>query len=104
MLRQWVAEQGIKLYQQKYAPRIFARTKDDPEKAHEGVIARLKSYQKFPLLPRLMRRLTTPNDPRLSQTICGLTFPNPIGLAAGFDKGAEVFPALSSIGFGFIED
>ena len=103
MLRKWTAQQGIKYYQEKYAPKIFECTKDDPEKAHEEVVKKLRRYQCLPLIGRAMRLLTTPHDKRLNQKICGLTFPNPIGLAAGFDKGAQVFPALSSIGFGFIE-
>ena len=43
------------------------------------------------------------NDPILSQHILGLDFPNPIGLAAGFDKNAEVISSMFSLGFGFIE-
>ena len=39
----------------------------------------------------------------LSTTVCGLTFPNPIGLAAGFDKNAEVIDASFKMGFGFVE-
>ncbi len=42
-------------------------------------------------------------DPRLAQTIMGLHFPNPIGLAAGFDKNAEVLAPLHRQGFGFVE-
>lgn len=43
------------------------------------------------------------NDPRLEQTFFGITFPNPVGLAAGFDKDAKFFDELSYFGFGFIE-
>ena len=42
-----------------------------------------------------------PPDPRLSQTVAGLAFPNPLGMAAGYDKNCEVPDALFSIGFGF---
>ena len=44
-----------------------------------------------------------PPDPRLSQTVAGLAFPNPLGMAAGYDKNCEVPDALFSIGFGFAE-
>lgn len=45
----------------------------------------------------------THNDKRLSQNIAGLNFPNPVGMAAGFDKNAEVPLQLLSLGFGFTE-
>ena len=44
-----------------------------------------------------------PNDPRLAVRAFGLNFPNPIGMAAGFDKHAEVPDALLRLGFGFVE-
>ena len=43
------------------------------------------------------------SDKNLQRELFGLTFPNPIGLAAGFDKNAEIFHQLSAMGFGFIE-
>ena len=42
-------------------------------------------------------------DPRLERTVFGLRFPNPIGLAAGFDKNAVALPAWETLGFGFVE-
>ena len=42
-------------------------------------------------------------DPRLSQTVAGLSFPNPLGMAAGYDKNAEVPDALLRLGFGYTE-
>lgn len=41
--------------------------------------------------------------PSLARTVCGLTFENPMGLAAGFDKDAECLPAWQALGFGFVE-
>ncbi|MBN9031695.1 MAG: quinone-dependent dihydroorotate dehydrogenase [Rhizobiales bacterium] len=67
----------------------------DPETAHGLSIAALKSG----LLPAC--RLVP--DPRLAQTVAGLSFPNPLGMAAGFDKNAEVPEALLRLGFGFTE-
>jgi len=43
------------------------------------------------------------NDPSLASNIFGLNFPNPVGLAAGFDKNAYALPGLTRLGFGFIE-
>ena len=42
-------------------------------------------------------------DPRLAQTVAGIAFPNPLGMAAGYDKNAEVPEALLRLGFGFTE-
>jgi dihydroorotate dehydrogenase len=47
--------------------------------------------------------LPTPPDPVLKTNVAGIDFPNPIGLAAGFDKDAEVFEAMLGFGFGFVE-
>ena len=43
------------------------------------------------------------SDPRLTVEVLGLKFPNPLGLAAGFDKNAEVMDAVLRLGFGFAE-
>ncbi|KPH07423.1 quinone-dependent dihydroorotate dehydrogenase [Rhizobium acidisoli] len=67
----------------------------DPETAHSMSIAALKSG----LVPACQ---ITP-DPRLRQTVAGLTFENPLGMAAGYDKNAEVPEALLKLGFGFTE-
>jgi dihydroorotate dehydrogenase len=45
----------------------------------------------------------SPPSPRLRSTVCGIDFPNPVGLAAGFDKTGELYPFLTHMGFGFIE-
>jgi dihydroorotate dehydrogenase len=66
----------------------------DAERAHRWTIGALKA------LPAA--RPAAP-DPMLSVTIAGLTFPNPVGLAAGFDKDAEVFRQMLGFGFGFVE-
>ena len=65
-----------------------------PELAHSITINLLK-YFNF--------NLSTVDDPILSQHLIGLDFPNPIGLAAGFDKNAEVVKSMFYLGFGFIE-
>ncbi len=66
----------------------------DAERAHRLTIRALK------LLPP---GLTAKNDPVLGVEVAGLRFPNPIGLAAGFDKDAEVFRQMLGFGFGFVE-
>ena len=66
----------------------------DAERAHRATIAALK------LVPS-RRRSTFP--PSLKATVAGLDFPSPVGLAAGFDKDAEVPEQMLSLGFGFVE-
>jgi len=66
----------------------------DPEDAHRLAIRLL---QVAPLPP------AAPDDARLATRAFGLNFPNPIGIAAGFDKHAEIADALLRVGFGFVE-
>ncbi len=66
----------------------------DPEDAHRMAIQGLR------LLPPVKSRA---DDPKLAVRAFGLNFPNPIGMAAGFDKSAEVPDALLRLGFGFVE-
>ncbi|WP_181408245.1 quinone-dependent dihydroorotate dehydrogenase [Pararhizobium mangrovi] len=65
----------------------------DPERAHQLSIRALKTAKS--------RRTRQPADPRLAAIVAGLPFPNPVGLAAGYDKNAEVPHALAGLGFGF---
>jgi dihydroorotate dehydrogenase len=66
-----------------------------PERAHDLAIKSLE----LGLYPRASQ----PDDKRLGQHLFGLDFPNPIGMAAGFDKNARVPRELLAIGFGFVE-
>ena len=66
----------------------------DPESAHRLAVRMLKVT---PL------RIAAPDDKRLATRVFGLNFPNPIGIAPGFDKNAEVPDALLRLGFGFVE-
>ena len=66
----------------------------DPEKAHEASLAALE---------RFARRRPPASDPRLRTRAFSLDFPNPVGLAAGFDKDARAPDAMLALGFGFVE-
>jgi dihydroorotate dehydrogenase len=69
----------------------------DAEKAHRATIALLKLRTGTGFTPE------PPYTPKLETNVAGLTFQNPIGLAAGFDKDAEVFEQMLSLGFAFVE-
>ncbi|HDK4771683.1 quinone-dependent dihydroorotate dehydrogenase [Staphylococcus aureus] len=75
----------------------------DPEKTHNAVIKILKIIQKSNRMSKLLEGFYDYNTVKLSQTINGISFPNPIGLAAGFDKYAELPQILEKLGFGYIE-
>jgi dihydroorotate dehydrogenase len=75
----------------------------DPERSHALAMAALRLAGGVPgLLPWMARRRTIA-DPRLAQTLFGRRFPNPVGLAAGFDKDAVALAALPALGLGFAE-
>jgi dihydroorotate dehydrogenase len=67
----------------------------DPERAHGLTVQALKLG--------LAAARREPDDPILATSVWGLDFPNPVGLAAGFDKHAEVCDAMLALGFGFVE-
>jgi len=69
----------------------------DPETAHDLAIKSLK----FDLIPSKMFEVE--DEQMLNIKLLGKNFPNPIGLAAGFDKSAEAYNPLLKLGFGFVE-
>ncbi len=75
----------------------------NPEQAHHNVTSGLKFFTKIWGSNALLKSLYTVEDPRLQTTVFGLTFKNPVGLAAGFDKNADYIEQMSKLGFGFIE-
>jgi dihydroorotate dehydrogenase len=85
------------IYRRLVRPALFRL---DAERVHDLALRALSAagtglQVAGPLLPR--------PDPRLEQRVLGLTFPVPIGLAAGFDKDARAVPAWAALGFGFAE-
>jgi len=69
----------------------------DPETAHDLAIKTLK----FNLFPRKIFKVE--DEQMLNIKLLGKNFPNPIGLAAGFDKSADAYNSLLKLGFGFVE-
>lgn len=75
----------------------------DPERVHHITFSLLRFLNKLPLVSGLIRKIYVVEDARLEKKIFGLTFKNPVGLAAGFDKNAVLYNELANFGFGFIE-
>ncbi len=75
----------------------------DAERAHDLTAKALRVTSRAPLLPRLIRALYAWEDPLLAVDWSGLHFANPIGVAAGFDKRADLVDGLALLGFGHIE-
>jgi len=84
----------MNLYKELVRPFLFLA---DPEAVHHFAMGALKVAG--PVLGGFAPR----HDPRLARTVFGVTFPNPVGLAAGFDKNAVALPAWQALGFGFAE-
>lgn len=75
----------------------------DPEKIHILVSGILRFMSALPGFTAVLRYLYQYEHPVLEKRLFGLTFKNPVGLAAGFDKDATMVDALSCLGFGFVE-
>lgn len=84
-------------YSRFLRPIFFAL---DAEEAHDAVLAMLHAGGQWPGLIRLTAGKAVTPSPR---TVAGITFPNPVGLAAGMDKNAVALPAWEALGFGFAE-
>ncbi len=88
------------LYKNFIRPLLFLFS---PEQAHTIATSALKVIIKTPGGRWLLESLYTIRDKRLEREVFGIRFPNPVGLAAGFDKEAEFVEAFTALGFGFIE-
>lgn len=88
------------MYKSILRPLLF---KFDPEKVHHFTFDSLKTLFKLPGVSGLVKQHYDIEDRRLEREVFGLKFKNPVGLAAGFDKNAQLYKELDSLGFGFIE-
>ncbi len=75
----------------------------NPERAHYLVVDGLTFVMKIPGVHLIVKALYAMEDVRLARNVFGINFPNPVGLAAGFDKNASLVDEFSNLGFGFIE-
>ena len=78
-------------------------TRVSPERAHAAAFTALDRVTSRPRPRALLRRFTHIDDELIRVSALGLTFPSPLGVAAGLDKDAEHFDGLGALGFGFVE-
>jgi dihydroorotate dehydrogenase len=74
-----------------------------PERAHHLTVAGLAATLAVPGVSHAFRSVYNFEDKRLERTVFGLPFPNPVGLAAGFDKDGKYYKDMAALGFGFLE-
>ncbi|GIL23912.1 MAG: dihydroorotate dehydrogenase (quinone) [Bacteroidota bacterium] len=74
-----------------------------PESIHHITFSFLRIVTKIPGVQSILKSAFEIKSKKLSRTLFGITFPNPVGLAAGFDKDAKLIDPLAAFGFGFIE-
>ena len=97
------------IYQLVFRPLFFTLVKTDPEWLHQQTIRSFSwlsetgSYPPASWLKKRLQQSCCLQSPSLEQTLFGLNFPNPVGLAAGFDKDGVAAGIWSSLGFGFAE-
>lgn len=75
----------------------------DPEKIHYKTVGMIRFLLKIPGMKGLWNNMYRVKNDRLKREVFGITFENPVGLAAGFDKNASMYNDLAYCGFGFIE-
>jgi len=88
------------VYKELIRPLLF---QIDPEKVHTFSYSALQTAFKLPFSSKIAEKMYCLKDPKLEREVFGLKFPNPVGLAAGFDKNALLVDEFSHLGFGFIE-
>ncbi len=97
------------IYQSSIRPLLFSALKADPEWLHQqtlrllGWLARTSDRPPTQWIQAQLQQSCSLSDARLEQTLWGLKFPNPLGLAAGFDKDGVAARIWGALGFGFAE-
>ncbi len=90
----------MRVYPVLVRPLLF---RFDPEWAHDRAIQAGRILGAMPTIRGVLSTLYGFCDPRLEMEVCGIRFPNPIGLAAGFDKSGRAIAALAAVSFGHVE-
>lgn len=87
------------MYKHAAKPILF---RFSPDSVHHNLVRTARAVQRVAPLRGLLTGMWRYDSPNLAQTIHGRTFPNPVGLSAGFDKNAELMPLMERVGFGFV--
>ncbi|MEX2007975.1 MAG: quinone-dependent dihydroorotate dehydrogenase [Candidatus Spechtbacterales bacterium] len=90
------------LYETIIGPALF-KMSEDPEVPHKLSIRALQTASRIDPLLQLMEQRFGVNDTSLRRTVWDINFPNPLGLAAGFDKDGRAILGLQALGFGYLE-
>ncbi|HKD76625.1 MAG TPA: quinone-dependent dihydroorotate dehydrogenase, partial [Ktedonobacterales bacterium] len=90
-------------FRQIIRPALFQLSHRDPEMAHELVMRQLALASRSQQALTIIAAANAYHSSDLEREVMGLRFPNPVGLAAGFDKNGRALPALAALGFGFVE-
>jgi len=90
----------VRVYPYLIRPILF---RFDPERMHDAAIAAGRFFGRCRAARAVLSSMYGFSDPRLETDVCGLRFPNPVGLAAGFDKNGRAVRALAALGFGHVE-
>jgi len=90
----------MSLYKGAVRPLLFRM---DAEKAHAFAAGAFKASMHLPLAAPITHKLLAHSDQRLETEVAGVRFPNPVGVAAGFDKDCTLAPYMGILGFGFTE-
>jgi len=88
------------MYKKLIRPILF---QFNPETIHNFTFLSFKIASKIPGLPFLIKKIFEVKNEKLSRTVFGIKFPNPVGLAAGLDKDSDAYDMLGYLGFGFVE-
>lgn len=88
------------MYKNCIRPILFSL---DAEKAHHLTFSMLRFANKLPGVSSYLKNKYVVANKKLQREVFGLTFKNPVGLAAGLDKDAKLYKELANVGFGFIE-
>lgn len=93
----------MSVYDNIYNRALSVMFRLPPERIHAVITAGLRALNAATPVNRALERALRVHDPVLEQTLFGVTFPAPLGLAAGFDKNAAAADAWGAVGFGYAE-
>lgn len=88
------------MYKRLVLPILF---RFDAEQVHHFVCSALRFFHNLPFGAAILKYFFAFEHPSLGVEVAGLRFPNPVGLAAGFDKNGELVDEMATLGFGFVE-